>query len=111
MACSLAPTVIGVFTTISRKRFPKGWHIGWLNTLIWGGAVGLAVEHIAHQEIVPWFPFLSAMSNPVDMVIMLKEIATVGIPMAAALIFAWIAMVAVYEHLPTVSATRAATKR
>ena len=97
MACFIAPTSIAIFTTAFRKKFPENWHISWLNTMIWGGAVGLAVEHIAHQEIVPFPPFLTAMSNPADTVIMLKEIASVGIPMTLALIFAWVVMVVVYE--------------
>ena|SRR3989344_587209 len=98
MACFIAPTSVAIITTALRKKFPKQWHINWLNTIIWGGAVGLAVEHIAHQEIVPWPPFLTAMSNPADTIMMLREMATVGIPMTLALIFAWIVMVVVYEN-------------
>ena len=98
MACFIAPTSVAIITTALRKKFPKHWHINWLNIMIWGGAVGLAVEHIAHQEIVPWPPFLTAMSNPADTVVMLKEMAAVGIPMTFILIFAWIVMVVVYEN-------------
>lgn len=98
MACFIVPTSLAIITTAFRKKFPKQWHINWLNTIIWGGAVGLAVEHIAHQEIVPWPPFLTAMSNPADIVVMLKEMATIGIPMTVILVFAWIVMVVVYEN-------------
>ncbi|MFH1589696.1 MAG: hypothetical protein ABIB43_03980 [archaeon] len=98
MACFIAPTSVAIITTALRKKLPKQWHINWLNTMIWGGAVALAVEHIAHQEIVPWLPFLTAMSNPADTVVMLKEIAIVGIPMTLGLIFAWVVMVVVYEN-------------
>lgn len=98
MACFIAPTSVAIITTALRKKFPTHWHINWLNTMIWGGAMGLAIEHIAHQEIVMWPPFLSAMSNPADTVVMLKEIATVGIPMTIILVFAWIVMVVVYEN-------------
>jgi hypothetical protein len=97
MACFAVPASTAVFTTVFRKKFPEKWHIGWLNTMIWGGAIGLAVEHIAHKEIVPWPPFLTAMSSPTDTAAMLKEMAAVGIPMALALISAWIIMVLVYE--------------
>ncbi len=97
MACFLAPAAVGIITTILRKRFPKQWHVNWLNTMIFGGAAALAAEHVAHQEIVPWPPFLTAMSNPADAAAMLGEMAAVGIPMAIALILAWIAIVAVYE--------------
>jgi hypothetical protein len=97
MACFLVPATLAIFTTSLRKKFPKNWHVGWLNTMIWGGAAGLAVEHIAHQEIVPWFPFLTAMGSPADTAAMLKEMATVGIPMTLALLAAWVALVVVYE--------------
>ncbi|MBN2454892.1 hypothetical protein JXB11_05105 [Candidatus Woesearchaeota archaeon] len=99
MACFLAPVSLAILTTSFRKRFPAKWHISWLNTMIWGGAVALAVEHIAHQEIVPWPPFLTAMSSPADTMLMLGEMAAVGIPMMLSLIFAWLVIVVVYEKL------------
>lgn len=98
MACFIVPSAVAVVTTAFRKKFPKNWHINWLNTMIWGGAIGLGVEHIAHQEIVPWFPFLSAMNNPADTVVMLKEMVSVGIPMTLGLIAVWFIMVVVYEN-------------
>jgi len=98
MACFVVPTTLAILTTAFRKKFPEHLHINWLNTMIWGGAVALAVEHVAHQEIVPWFPFLTAMRTPADTAAMLKEMATVGIPMAVALIFAWMVMIIVYER-------------
>ena len=114
MACFLAPTCVGIITTALRKRFPKNWHIQWLNTMIFGGAIGLTVEHIAHGEIVPWPPFLTAMSNPADTAVMLKELAIVGIPMTFTLIFAWILLVIAYETLIATDrlsiATRTTTK-
>ncbi|MFH1174475.1 MAG: hypothetical protein V1725_05035 [archaeon] len=97
MACFIVPTLLATYTTLFRKKFPKQWHIGWLNVMIWGGAAGLAIEHIAHQEIVPWFPFLSAMSSPADTLAMLKEMAFVGIPMMLALVAAWVTLVVVQE--------------
>ena len=97
MACFLVSATLGIFTTAFRKSFPEHWHIGWLNTLIWGGTIGLAVEHIAHREIVPWPPFLTAMGNPSDFVMMLKEMWTVGVPMMLAIVLTWAAIVVVYE--------------
>lgn len=85
-------------------------HIAWLNTMIWGGTVALAVEHVAHQELVPWFPFLTAMSNRADTVVMLKEMASVGIPMTFALIGAWMVMVVVYERFLVTQRTRAGAR-
>jgi hypothetical protein len=65
--------------------------------MIFGGAIALGVEHVAHGEIVPWPPFLTAMSNPADTTAMFGEMALVGVPMTIALIFVWIVMVVVYE--------------
>ena len=99
MACFVVATAFGVITTVLRNKFPKQWHINWLNTMIFGGAMALAVEHIAHQEIVPWPPFLTAMSNPADTAVMFGEMASVGIPMTIALVLGWIAMAVVYEKV------------
>jgi len=82
----------------ARKKIPEHWHVNWLTTMIFGGAVGLAVEHYAHGEIVPWPPFLTAMGSPADTVAMLKEMAVVGMPMALALVAAWAAIVYVHNR-------------
>jgi hypothetical protein len=99
MACFTASLAVGIITTVFRKKFPEQWHINWLNAMIWGGSIALLVEHVAHGEIVPWPPFLTAMSNPADTAAMLGEIVTVGIPMTIALILTWVAMVVVYEKI------------
>ncbi len=110
MACFAAPTTVAIFTTLFRKKFPEQWHIGWLNAMIWGGAAALTVEHVAHGEIVPWPPFLTAMSSPAETVVMLQEIASVGIPMTIALVVAWFVMVIIYEQFIAVD-RRGATAR
>lgn len=97
MACFGVPATVGIITSCFRKRFPKSWHIDWLNIMIWGGVVALAVEHVAHQEIVPWPPFLTAMRSPADTAAMFNEMAAVGIPMTVALVLAWVVMVVAYE--------------
>jgi len=99
MACFAVATVFGIIITVLRKKFPRQWHINWLIVMIFGGAIALAVEHVAHQEIVPWPPFLTAMSNPADTAAMFGEMAAVGIPMAIALVFGWVAMVIIYEKV------------
>ena len=99
MACFAAPVLVGIVTTVFRKKFSKHWHINWLNTMIFGGAIALGVEHIAHGEIVPWPPFLTAMSNPADTAAMFGEIIAVGIPMTLALVLVWVMMVVVYEKI------------
>lgn len=93
MACFLAPMGLGIVTTIFRKKIPEKLKIGWLNIMIWGGVIMLAVEHIAHEEIVLYPPFLTAMQNPADIPVMLQEMATIGGTMIIAIVLIWAVMV------------------
>ena len=52
--------------------------LSWLIAMLWGGIFLLAIEHIWHGEIVPWFPFLTAMQTPEDTRAMLVELFTIG---------------------------------
>ncbi|MFH1404297.1 MAG: hypothetical protein ABIH11_08525 [Candidatus Altiarchaeota archaeon] len=99
MACFSAPMATAVITTIFRKRIPEKYHIGWFNTLAWGGSAGLMIEHLASGEIVPYPPFLTAMANPVDAAVMLSEIMSIGIPMLLACVGVWMAMVYTAAYL------------
>ena len=72
----------------SRKLF-------WLASLLWGGVILLAFEHLWHGEIVPWAPFLTAMSDRAATGEMLHEMATVGVAMAALTTAVWLGMLAV----------------
>jgi hypothetical protein len=49
---------------------------------LWGGSALLAFEHIWHGEVTPFFPFLTAASNPADKAVMLHEMSTIGVSMA-----------------------------
>ena len=69
-------------TPLSRK-------LSWLRNMLLGGSVLLLFEHIWHGEIVPYFPFLTAMSSPEDTSEMLKEMATVGVCMALLITVVW----------------------
>ena len=60
--------------------------------MLFGGAVLLAFEHVWHGEVVPWFPFLTAMNDPADAAEMLHEMATVGVSMAVLVTLVWIGM-------------------
>ena len=44
-----------------KVTIPLSGKLKWLTYMLWGGSVLLAFEHIWHGEIVPWFPFLTAM--------------------------------------------------
>ena len=107
MACFAAPTAVAIVTTLFRKKIPKEYHINWLNTLLWGGTAGLAVEHVAHGEITPFFPFLTAMKTPADTAAMFSEILTVGVGMLIACVFVWAVMVAVASRMEARSKAKA----
>jgi len=113
MACVLIPAAEAVITTVvteivKAKAKKKGENpenvslhkpfykkMQWLNSMLWGGSALLVFEHVWHGEIVPWFPFLTAASNPQDTAAMLREMGTVGVAMAVVVTAAWACMVAV----------------
>ena len=113
MACFLVPATEAVVTTVAEKIVrsketkdnnaeaaadcPKvhfSTKLSWLNKMLWGGSALLAFEHVWHGEIVPWFPFLTAMSNAEDAAEMFHEIATVGVSMAGLITVVWLGMCA-----------------
>ncbi len=115
MACFLVPMGEAIVTTVVQKvveiqekkvggeRAEKTgvkWsqRLSWLNKLLWGGAILLALEHVWHGEGVPWPPFLTAMENPADVAPMLHEIATIGVAMAVFVTIVWAIIVVIAEH-------------
>ena len=106
MACFLVPAGEAVVTEIVKKveekkelkntntdiKVPLSRKLKWLKNLLWGGAVLLAYEHLWHGEIAPFFPFLTAMSNPSDTAEMLHEMGTVGVSMAVLITAVWVGM-------------------
>jgi hypothetical protein len=114
MACFLVPAGEAVVTTVVQKVAEKRekkvggerarsmgvkWsrRLSWLNKMLWGGTVLLALEHVWHGELVPWPPFLTAMGNPADVASMLHEMATVGVAMAIAVTIVWAIIVTIVE--------------
>lgn len=108
MACFLVPTAEAIVTTVAAKALKKhepekkdsgelrlSEKIGWLNKMLWGGSALLAFEHIWHGEVTPFFPFLTAASDPESTSAMLHEMATSGVAMALLVTGVWIGMVAV----------------
>ena len=59
-------------------KLPFSKKLSWLRNLLWGGTILLAFEHLWHGEISPFFPFLTAASNPQDTAVMLHEMTTGG---------------------------------
>lgn len=73
-------------------RIPFSHKLSWLKYMLWGGVILLAFEHLWHGEIVPYLPFLTAMSDPADTAVMLHEMATVGVCMALLITAVWAVM-------------------
>ena len=86
---------LGSDNTAHEDKIPLSRKLKWLNYLLIGGAVLLMFEHVWHGEVVPYFPFLTAASNPQDKAQMLREMATVGVTMAALVTVAWLCMLVV----------------
>ena len=120
MACFLVSAAEAVVVTVAKKaqekkeqkavtttentfeektKIPFSRKLKWLSYMLWGGAVLLMFEHIWHGEVVAWFPFLSAMSNPGDAAEMFREIATVGVAMALLITLVWVVMCLVADAI------------
>lgn len=108
MACFVVPAAEAIITTAAAKAVKKheqenhcegavrlSEKLGWLNKMLWGGSALLAFEHVWHGEVTPFFPFLTAASNPVDAAEMLHEMATSGVAMAVLVTCVWIGIAAV----------------
>ncbi|MBQ6430570.1 MAG: hypothetical protein IJJ99_01650 [Oscillospiraceae bacterium] len=118
MACFLVPAAEAVITTVAAKvikskekeqtisvsmpdgtvaevtKTPFSTKLGWLNKLLWGGSALLAFEHVWHGEVVPFFPFLTAVKNG-ETSEMLAEMGSAGVMMAVLVTAAWAGMLAV----------------
>ena len=110
MACFLVPVAEAAVVTaaaqvVKMKEKKKGTAIPfsrklqWLCNLLWGGALLLAFEHLWHGEVVPWFPFLTAASDPAETAVMLSEMSTVGVTMAVLVTAVWVGMLVVCNVL------------
>ena len=124
MACFLIPVAEAIVTTVVEKVVEKketapetlkihldnnveetvtkvtfSQKLKWLKNLLWGGSALLAFEHVWHDEVVPWFPFLTAASDPSDAAEMLHEMSTVGVTMAVLVTAVWLGMVGVTSLL------------
>ena len=120
MACFLVPATEAIITTIAAKvisskekeksvkitlsdgsvqettKIKFSTKLGWLNKLLWGGSALLMFEHLWHGEIVPFFPFLTAVENG-ETAEMLAEMGSAGVMMAVLVRVVWFGMLAVYS--------------
>lgn len=81
----------------AEPRITWSKRLGWLLALLWGGVLLLALEHFWHGEVVPFPPFLTAMSSPEDTAEMLAEMGSVGVSMAITVTAVWGLICAVAE--------------
>ena len=114
MACFSAPLAQAVVVSIAKRggkasRNPFVAHLDWLQKMLFGGSFLLAIEHVFHGEIIPQFPFLTAVKDG-NTAEMWHEIATVGVAMAVLITLVWVAMVGVsvaLERRASAAETRA----
>ncbi len=77
---------------------PFSRKLKWLRNMLLGGVVMLMFEHIWHGEVVPFFPFLTAMYDPSDTMEMLQEMSTVGVCMAVLITLVWMVICVVADR-------------
>lgn len=118
MACFLVPVAEAVITTVIAKavkakekdemvkisnadgsveeaaKIKFSTKLDWLNKLLWGGSALLAFEHLWHGEVVPFFPFLTAVESG-ETAEMLAEMGSAGVTMAVLVTAFWCGMLAV----------------
>ena len=104
MACFTVPAAEAIITTVATKiikskeaknpansdenKIAFSEKLGWLNKMLWGGSALLAFEHVWHGEVIPTFPFLTAVKDG-EAAEMLHEMATAGVCMALIVTAAW----------------------
>lgn len=106
MACFIVPAAEAAAVTVAKKQIARKSRNGatpesterslnlvrkltWLTNLLWGGALLLAFEHLWHGEVIPYFPFLSALTERSTTQQMLFEMGTVGVGMAVLVTAVW----------------------
>lgn len=109
MACFIAPVAEAAAVSVIAKKvkknegetnvkIPFSRKVKWLSNMLWGGSALLAFEHIWHGEVVPFFPFLTAVQTQTGAFEMLKEIATTGVTMGLIVTAVWGGMLAVVHQ-------------
>ena len=108
MACFIVPAAEAVVTKVAEAvqekreaeagaaaddaaeaKIPMSRKLRWLTWMLVGGSILLMFEHVWHGEVVPYFPFLTAMYSAEATSEMLHEMATVGVTMAVLVTAVW----------------------
>ena len=95
MCCFIVPLVEAIATTACRKAISQprtvlGRHLSDLEKMLWGGSLMLIVDHVINGELTWRFPFFTALDSVGGGAVMLREMLTVGVPMALILTAAWV---------------------
>ena len=92
-----APAACEGLSAETTAKIPFSRKLIWLRNLLWGGVALLAgvALGLGCGEVVPWFPFLTAASDPADAAEMLHEMGTVGVAMALLVTVVWLGMLGV----------------
>ena len=128
MACFLVPASEAIVTTVAERiirskekkettdtadNVPQvhfSEKLTWLNKMLWGGSALLAFEHIWHGEVIPTFPFLTAVQNG-ETADMLAEMGTAGVGMAVLVTAIWGVMVGVSSVIEKRGSTEPASSK
>ena len=95
MSCFVVPLVEAIVVSACRKRAVQSARPVWrelpaLEKMLWGGTLMLIVDHVINGELTWRFPFFTALSLEGGGGVMLREMLTVGVPMALVLTAAWV---------------------
>ena len=83
------PSLLGGEMKVHLNKDSMSKKLFSLSKLLYGGSFLLAFEHAWNGEIVPWYPFLTATSNPSATAQMIHEMSTVGVAMSLVITGAW----------------------
>jgi len=100
MACFIIPLTQAIATTALRRRAAKSasvntvqnpflTHLPRLEAMLYGGSAMLIVDHILSGELMPIFPFFSALATEGGLTTMLREMLLVGVPMSLLVTAIW----------------------
>ena len=107
MSCFLVPLTEAIATSaycqINKKSIEKSEsalkrHVPALEKMLWGGSLMLMVDHAINGELSLSFPFFTVLSAEGGFQIMLREMLSVGLPMALVLTAAWAVYAALKER-------------
>ena len=109
MACFIVPMVEAIAVSAlkkgSRKEGFVGRNLASLELMLWGGTIMLIVDHIINGELTWQFPFFTALAQEGGGAVMLREMLTVGLPMAVVITAVWVVYALLKERRSKIATT------